>query len=111
MRTTFVPLSYLPFASLCEMELGRCYSLMTQWHKVYKGILIRTGIKGFNLVDPDTSRCIFNRAVYRKNSGKSEIPDNQAIFKICLPKWIITVAKTDEFLATKNIPNSQEKAI
>jgi len=100
-----------PFYFTHAMELGRCYILIDRWHKQKTGVLIRTGVKGFNLLDPDTSRCIFHRAIYQKDSAKKDIPNNQIYFKMKIPSWISDVVPTDRILSVKEDRATKENAV
>ena len=97
-----------PFYHTYTMELGRCYNVSTRWGKPIKCVLIKTGVKGFNLLNPITSRCVLGRAMYQKNSSKIDnIPSSQTIFSMNVPSWIISVEATDEVISTILIKKEQ----
>ena len=93
----------------CHMELGRCYIVETQWWNTSKCAFIKTSKKGFNLLNIETNKCYISRPIYQPHSGKRSIYPGQRLFEISMPKWIIKITETDDYLSTENIITPEEK--
>lgn len=76
---------------ICWLTLGKTYRITDIYGRQKDCLLIRTGSKGFNLLDIKKHKCLFRRPVYQDQSSKKTIGRRQTKFEMSLPNWITNI--------------------
>ena len=82
-----------------SLKLGEIYQLKNCMGRKFVGKFIKVSCKGFNMLNVLTSRCIFERTIYQKDSATKKIGRRQAVFEINIPKCVTKI----EMLSKKEI--------